>query len=46
MKEGTTVRWPYVLHPVSNITIWWPTSRGVKGDPGSASGFEVPEYKI
>jgi hypothetical protein len=35
MKQGTTaktVRWPCVLHPVSNVSIWWLTSRGVKGD--------------
>jgi hypothetical protein len=34
-KQGTalkTVEWFCVLHPVSNITIWWLNSRGMKGD--------------
>jgi hypothetical protein len=41
MKQGTTVKtvgWLCVLHPVSNVTIWRPTSRGVEGDRGSTNG--------
>jgi hypothetical protein len=49
VKQGITVKtvgWPCVLHPVSNVTIWWLTSRGVKKDKGSASGYKVSECKI
>jgi hypothetical protein len=41
VKQGTTVRivgWACMQHPVSNVTIWRPTSRGVKRDPGSTGG--------
>jgi hypothetical protein len=44
VKHGTCEN--CVLHPVCNNTIWWPSSRGVKEDQGSTSGYEVSECKI
>jgi hypothetical protein len=35
VKQGTTaktIRWPCMMHLVSNVTIWRPTSRGMTGD--------------
>jgi hypothetical protein len=49
VKHGTTAKtvgWPCVLQLVSNVTIWQPTSRGVKGNRGSTSGSEVSKCKI